>query len=147
MWCILIIASDAITAIPFARLRTENRTGTFVFLKASNVIINFGLTVFFISFCKRAYDNCEDNFLASLYNPEIGIGYCFLANLMANLITLLLVSPQIVRIKLLLNTELLKEMLRYTWPLIILGLAGMVNETLDRIILKRLMPDKVSQAW
>lgn len=142
IWCIFIMASDAVTCIPFARLRTENRQGTFVFLKASNVIINFGLTVFFISFCKKAYDSCEDNFMASLYNPEIGIGYCFLANLIANLITVVLVSRQFAALTLRLNTELLKEMLRYTWPLIILGLAGMVNETLDRIILKRLMPDK-----
>lgn len=142
-WCIFIMASDAIMSIPFAKLRSENKALRFSLLKLFNVMINFGLTVFFISVCKVAYDNCEENFFSGLYDPAIGIGYCFLANLIANLLTLLLVSREILSVKLKVNTELLKEMLRYTWPLIILGLAGMINETLDRIILKKLMVDKV----
>ena len=102
-----------------------------------------GLTVFFISVCKKAYDNCEENFFSGLYNPQIGIGYCFLANLIANILTLLLLSKYILAVRFHVNTQLLKEMLKYTWPLIILGFAGMINETLDRIILKKLMIDKV----
>lgn len=141
-WCILIIATDAMMSIPFARLRASNKPLQFSILKLVNVIVNFGLTVFFVQFCKGAYDREEHNFLSVLYNPEIGIGYCFLANLIANVFTLLLLSRQILPLSLSLNTGLLKEMLRYTWPLIILGLAGMVNETLDRIILKKLMVDK-----
>ncbi len=142
IWCIFIMASDAVMSIPFAKLRAEGKALQFSFLKLVNVVINFGLTVFFISVCKKAYDNCEDNFFSGLYNPEIGIGYCFLANLIANGVTLLLLSKKILTIRFNMNTELLKEMLRYTWPLIILGLAGMINETLDRIILKKLMVDK-----
>jgi O-antigen/teichoic acid export membrane protein len=92
--------------------------------------------------CKKAYENNEQNFFASLYSPTIGIGYCFLAMLLANAVTLVFLSGKIITISWKLNTELLKEMLRYTWPLVILGLAGMVNETLDRIILKKLMVDK-----
>jgi len=142
VWSILIIALDAIAAIPFARLRAENKALKFSMLKLVNVIINFGLTVFFAKICKDAYDNNDQSFLSSIYNPEIGIGYVFLATLIANLITVVLLGRQIISIQLHLNTELLKQMLRYTWPLIILGLAGMINETLDRIILKKLMVDK-----
>jgi len=142
-WCIFIMASDAIMSIPFAKLRAENKALRFSLLKLFNVVINFGLTVFFISVCKNAYDNCEESFFSALYNPEIGIGYCFLANLLANCVTLLLMSKQILSVRLHLNTALLKQMLSYTWPLIILGLAGMINETLDRILLKKLMADKV----
>ena len=142
IWCVLIIASDAVMSIPFAKLRSENKALKFSFLKLFNVAVNFGLTVFFISFCKVAYDNQDGSFLAEIYNPEIGIGYCFLANLIANLLTLVLLSKQILSVRFNLNTELLKEMLKYTWPLIILGLAGMINEVLDRIILKQLMPNK-----
>jgi O-antigen/teichoic acid export membrane protein len=80
--------------------------------------------------------------MASLYNPEIGIGYAFLANLLANCFTLILLSKQFAGLKFSLNIELLKKMLLYAWPLIILGLAGMINETLDRIILKKLIVDK-----
>lgn len=142
VWSILIISTDAITTIPFAKLRAENKPLKFSILKLSNVIVNFTLTIFFIKVCKSAYDNHEQNFFASLYDPEIGIGYCFLSNLLANIFTMVLLSKQIAEVRFNLNIELLKQMLRYTWPLIILGLAGMVNETLDRIILKKLMVDK-----
>jgi O-antigen/teichoic acid export membrane protein len=138
----LIVASDAITAIPFAKLRLENKALKFSALKLSNVVINFGLTIFFLKICKSSYDNGETNFMASLYNPEIGIGYAFLANLLANCFTLILLSKQFAGLKFSLNIELLKKMLLYAWPLIILGFAGMINETLDRIILKKLIVDK-----
>ncbi len=141
-WSILIIATDAISVIPFAKLRADNKALKFSVLKLSNVVVNFSITLFFIKVCKVAYDNNEQNFCASLYNPEIGIGYCFLANLIANLFTLVLLSQQIFSVRFNLNKELLIKMLTYTWPLIILGLAGMVNETLDRIILKKIMVDK-----
>lgn len=142
IWSILIIASDAIMTIPFANLRTENKPLTFSLLKLGNVIINFGLTIFFLKVCRSAYLANEQNFFSSLYNPEIGIGYAFLANLIANIFTLFFFSKQFLSLKFNLNTELLKEMLKYAWPLIILGLAGMVNEVLDRIILSELMEDK-----
>jgi O-antigen/teichoic acid export membrane protein len=142
VWCILIMATDAIMAIPFAKLRVDNQPLKFSMLKLFNVIVNFGLTVFFIHYCKTAYENNEANFMATIYNPQIGIGYCFLAMLIANVCTLLLMNKQFLSITFKINFELLKDMLKYTWPLIILGLAGMVNEVLDRIILKELMLDK-----
>ncbi len=142
IWSILIIATDALMVIPFANLRVENKAIKFSLLKLSNVIVNVGLTIFFLKICRSAYLNNEQNFYSELYNPEIGIGYAFLANLLANIFTLLFLGKQFLSIKLNFNTELLKDMLRYAWPLLILGLAGMVNETLDRIILKKLMVDK-----
>ena len=142
IWSVLIVASDAITAIPFAKLRLENKALKFSVLKLSNVVINFGLTIFFLKVCKSSYDNGETNFMASLYNPEIGIGYAFLANLLANCFTLILLSKQFAGLNFSLNIELLKKMLLYAWPLIILGFSGMINETLDRIILKKLIVDK-----
>lgn len=142
VWCILIIATDAIMAIPFAKLRAENKALKFSILKLTNVIVNFSLTVFFIKVCKNAYDNNEQNFYATLYKPEIGIGYCFLANLLANVFTLILLSKQFSNLKFYIDKELLKKMLSYTYPLIILGLAGMVNEVLDRLILQKLVVDK-----
>lgn len=141
-WSALIIVSDAIMAIPFAKLRSDNQPLKFSALKLINVLINAGLTVFFVMVCKPAYENSEANFFATIYKPEIGIGYCFLSMLIANAITLLLLGKQFAGLKFRIDRELLGQMLKYTWPLIILGLAGMVNETLDRIILKKLMVDK-----
>jgi O-antigen/teichoic acid export membrane protein len=142
LWSIVIIASDAIMSIPFAKLRSENKPLWFSVLKLSNVVINFSLTLFFIKVCKSAYENNEHNFFSTIYNPQIGIGYAFLSNLIANLFTFILLSREIFSVQLKVNMELLKEMLSYAWPLLILGLAGMVNETLDRIILKKLMTNE-----
>ena len=142
VWSVLIIASDAICAIPFARMRTENKVIKFSILKLINVVVFICATLFFVVVCKRAYDNCDTNFFATLNNPSIGIGYVFLASLIANCITLILMSKEFTALTLKIDVELLKKMLSYAWPLIILGLAGMINETLDRILLKKLIVDK-----
>jgi O-antigen/teichoic acid export membrane protein len=141
-WSVLIVASDALMAIPFARLRAENRAVKFSMLRLVNIVVNFGLTIFFVYVCRNSYERGDNSFLAFLYRPEVGIGYAFLANLIANLVTLLLLIPQIRLVKGGVDRELLAGMLKYAWPLLILGLAGMVNETLDRIILKKLIADK-----
>ncbi|MBL7916893.1 MAG: oligosaccharide flippase family protein, partial [Bacteroidia bacterium] len=144
-WTILIIATDAIMAIPFAKLRLNNKALNFALIKAGNVVVNISLHIFFFVFCKNAYENGETSTLASFYNPQIGIGYSFLANLIANLFSLLFLAPQFKDFKFSINAALWKEMFNYAWPLLILGLAGMVNETFDRIILKKLLPDDIGQ--
>lgn len=142
VWSILIIASDALAAIPFAKLRAENKALQFSLLKLMNVSITFFLTLFFLKICKNSYENSEATFYATIYNPEIGIGYSFLSLLISNVITLFFLSKQFFQIEFKMNFELVKEMLTYTWPLVILGLAAMVNDTLDKILIKRLMTDK-----
>ncbi|MCU0360879.1 MAG: oligosaccharide flippase family protein [Bacteroidia bacterium] len=142
IWCVLIIASDALLAIPFAKLRAENKALEFSLMKLGNVVVNFGLTYFLLVMCRESFEQGETGFKASLYNPDIGIGYAFLANLIANLLSLLALSRMYFGLNFNIDFALLKDMLFYAWPLLILGLAGMVNETLDRIILKKLMPDK-----
>ena len=142
IWSVLIIATDAVAVIPFARLRSEGKPLFFSILKLVNVCVTFGLTIFFLKFCKNSFEAGETSFMALLYNPQIGIGYSFLALLLSNCLTLILLSKQFMRIRFVLNKELLVEMLKYAWPLVILGLAAMVNDTLDKIIIKKLMLDK-----
>ena len=142
IWSILIIASDTFAAIPYAKMRSENKPLKFSMLKLTNILINFALTMFFIKVCKDAFDKGEQNLFASLYNPEIGIGYVFLSTLIANVISLLLLAKQFAKLRFSFNRDLLKQMLTYAWPLIILGLAGNINDTADRIMIKWLMEDK-----
>ncbi len=139
-WTIAILATDAVMAIPFARLRINNQAKTFALLKALNVFVNVGLHVFFFVFCKHAYESNEPGALASFYDPEIGIGYSFLSGVIANFVSLIFLAPQFKLFRFAFNKELWKEMFRYAWPLLILGLAGMVNEVFDRLIIKQLMP-------
>lgn len=143
-WMLFIIATDAIMAIPFARLRAEQKAVQFALIKLGNILVNIGITVFFIHFCKNAYESDLQNGTASslgkLYDPEIGIGYAFLANLLANLFSLLLLGKQFLGFAYTFDKSLWIEMMKYALPLLIVGLAGMVNETFDRIILKKLLP-------
>ncbi|HXB42017.1 MAG TPA: polysaccharide biosynthesis C-terminal domain-containing protein [Bacteroidia bacterium] len=143
-WMVFIIATDALMAIPFARLRAEQRPLKFAFIKLANIIVNLCITIFFIHFCKNAYEqdlaNQTSSTLGKLYNPQIGIGYAFLATLLANLFSLLLLAKQFVGFTYTFDKKLWTEMIRYALPLLVVGLAGMINETFDRIILKKLLP-------
>jgi O-antigen/teichoic acid export membrane protein len=144
-WIILIIASDALMAIPYARLRLNNQAVKFATLKFTWVMVNVLLHVFFLVICKFRYDAGESGWLASLYNPDIGIGYSFLAGLIANGVSLLLLATEFRKFSFDIDKELWSRMLKYSWPLLILGLAGMVNETFDRLILKHLLPQGIGQ--
>lgn len=144
IWCVLIIATDAVTAIPFARLRLTNSAKRFAVIKFLNMMVNLSGNVFYFIICKRAFEHGDDSFLAHLYNPEVGIGYAFLAQLIANLVSIALLSKEFRGFDYVFDKELWKKMFFYALPLLVLGLAGMINETFDRIILKYLLPDDIA---
>jgi O-antigen/teichoic acid export membrane protein len=142
IWAALILATDALAAIPFAKLREQGRATRFASLKAVNICINICLNLFYFGFCKPAVEDpaCAGHYFASLlYNPATGIGYIFIANLVANAAVALLLLPEYFMVKWDFDFKLWKRMLKYASPLIIVGLGGMVNETFDRILLKNLL--------
>lgn len=148
LWMLLIVATDAIMAIPFARLRSEQKPLPFALIKISNIIINISINVFFIHYCKNAYEsnlvNHTQSTLGNLYNPRIGIGYAFFANLIANIVSVILLSKQFLGFTYKFDFTLWIRMIKYALPLLIVGLAGMINETFDRILLKYLLPENLS---
>ncbi len=145
IWCVLIVATDAIMAIPFARLRLNNQAKKFAILKLLNVSVFILISVFYFNICKPAYFNEPESFYGSFYNPSIGVGYTFLAGLIANIICILFLRKEFKGIDFNFDVELWKKMLRYAWPLLILGFAGMINETFDRFILKYLLPEDIAK--
>ncbi len=147
VWFAIIIGTDAFTAIPFAKLREQGKAKRFATIKAISIGVNIGLNLFFILFCKHVYDSPNSifkPFVDYVYSPKIGIGYIFISNLMASLITLVLLTPEIVRVRYVFDSKLWKLMMRYSLPLLVAGLAGMVNETLDRILLSHLLPKETA---
>ena len=143
VWVALIIGLDAFTSIPFAKLREQNKAFLFASLKFINIIVNIGLTVFFVWFCKKTHESPTSSFynlVEKVYNPEIGVGYVFVANMLANAVSLILLLPQILKTKFEFDIALWKRMMWYALPVLIAGLAGMTNETMDRILLKYLLP-------
>jgi O-antigen/teichoic acid export membrane protein len=140
IWAILIVCSDAVAAIPFAKLREQNKAKRFAAIKLVNIFVNLLVNFFFIGWCKWEHEHHPASMLGSLYDPEIGIGYAFIANLAANLVTLVLLSPELKRVRNGFDYTLWKRMMVYALPLLVVGLAGMTNETMDRILLKYLLP-------
>ncbi len=145
VWFAIIIGTDALTAIPFAKLREQGKAKRFAIVKTINICINIGLNLFFILFCKRVFESTDSvfkPFVEIVYNPAIGVGYIFISNLVASIVTLLILSPEILKIKFVFDTIIWKKMMRYAMPLLVAGLAGMINETLDRVLLIHLIPNK-----
>ena len=145
IWAIMIVGTDALAAIPFAKLREENKARRFAKIKFINIGVQLLINFFFVGLCKYHFEKDAGSFWGSFYNPEIGIGYAFIAGLMANIVSLLLLLPEIIKIKYGFNFSLWKRMLNYSLPLLIVGFAGMTNETLDRILLKHLLPEDIAQ--
>lgn len=134
IYIILILGLDAFTSIPFARLRQQNKAMKFAIFKLINIFLQIGLNLFFILWLPKLADSYA--FFQSIYNPEIGVGYVFIANLAASFINLLFFVPEYLRLKFKFDFDLLRRMLIYSLPLIISGLAGMINEFFDRLAIK-----------
>ena len=144
-WIILIVALDTLSVLPFAKLRFEGRPRKFAFIKVINIIVNVGLVLFFYLVCKPAYENNTGSFFASLYKPEIGLGYVIIANMIASGLTLVLLSKELFQFRFRINPVFWKELISYSWPLIIVGFGGIINETIDRTMLLKLLPGSPDQ--
>ena len=139
-WCAAILALDSIGAVAFARLRAEERAGYFATIKLIEIGANVGLTIFFIYVARQAHEADPESLIGRIWDPDIGIGYVFIANLAASALKLLLLTPQFVSGLGAFDTGLFKRLIRYSLPMVIIGMAGIVNEMLDRAALKYLLP-------
>lgn len=133
-WLALIMAFDTLTMLPFARLRQQNKPFRFALIKLVGIFINIALNILLLVIFPK--------YFPGLVDPTIGIGYVFIANLAASGVTLLLLFPELRSMKFDIDKKLIREMLVYGFPILIAGFAGMINETLDRAILKYLITDK-----
>ena len=141
LWFAIILGIDAFTSIPFARLRLNNRPVKFASVKLIFIAFNIGFNLFFLSLCPRLIEHNPDSFVRHIYSPETGVGYVFISNLLASAITFILLLPEIFKISLQFDRKLLKKMLNYAFPILIVGLAGVVNQNIDKILIPFLVPE------
>ena len=139
-WLALTVGLDAVTAIPFAQLRLQSRPLKFAVVKMVNIGLNIGFNLFFLSLCPLILRNYPASPVALLYDPSVGVGYVFIANLLASLSTLLLLLPEILAVRLQFDRQLFRRMMNYSFPILIIGLAGMVNQNIDKILIPFLIP-------
>ncbi|EMR04535.1 lipopolysaccharide biosynthesis protein [Cesiribacter andamanensis] len=152
-WLAIIIALDAIVAIPFARLRLQNRPILFASARLINIFLNIGLNLFFLVLCPAILRG-EWPMLSSLqplveriYDPGLGVGYVFLSNLIANSLYLPLLLPVLLKVRLQLYKPMWKEMLLYSYPLLLMGIAGVTNQMLSIPLLQHWLPDNFYEAY
>jgi len=138
----LIITIDACTAIPFAKLRREERGFKFAMIKIVNVVVIIGLALFFYVLAPKIYSKDPNGIISLVYSPGVGVGYVFIANLVGSIVTIILLLPEIVGIRIKIDKILWKKMIIYSYPLLIAGLAGTINDVVDKIVLKHLLTDQ-----
>lgn len=126
VWLTCIVAIDSLVAIPFARLRLEKKATTFAIFKIINVMVIVILNFYFLKFN---------------YDPEIGVGYVFLINLLANAMYLVFFAPTFLRWRPAFDRRVFGSMLVYAFPIMLTGLAGATNEMFSRITLRAWLPD------
>lgn len=135
----LIVAVDAFSAIPFARLRKEERSRKFSWLKLINVLTTIAAVMVFYEFIPWLQE--KYGIIGSI-NFKGEVLYVFLANLIASTLVLILLLPEIIKYKLAVDLKVLRSVLSYSFPLMLAGLAGTVNEALDKVIIKHVIPDE-----
>lgn len=145
IWLAAILAIDAIVAIPFAWLRLQNKAVKFASIKMANIIITIVANLFFLWFCREIYNGTFLQslrpFVTTVYDPDFGIGYIFIINLVANALLIPMLWKELRIFRFELNSEVLRPMLVYAYPLMLMGMAGMVNEMIDRILLEDWLPE------
>jgi O-antigen/teichoic acid export membrane protein len=135
IWLGITLALDTMSAIPFAKLRFQSRPIKFAAIKITNIFINIFLNFFWIIFCPWWLSSHPDSFIRYVYSDQIGIGYAFIAYLISSAVTLLLFLPDFKPKNLIFRRSIFTEMFRYGWPILIIGLAGMVNTNIEKILI------------
>lgn len=128
-----ILGIDALCSLPFALLRQQEKPLRFSVIKLLNIGVNVLLNLYFLVLAPKIHN-------APFYSENIGVGYIFISNLAASVFTAILLLPEFIKFGIKAEKTLRKEMLKYAWPLIFIGLAGIANETFDRAVLKYLTP-------
>lgn len=140
-WMIGILFFDTLSTLPMAKLRLEERPRKYAFINIFSVMLNVLLVLFFFFVAKPAFEKDPDSFLGGFFNPRIGIGYFILANLFASALTLLMLYKEFATFRFVFDKNMWKEVMEYSYPLIIVGFGGMINEMLSRLIYRKILDD------
>ncbi|MDD2437015.1 MAG: oligosaccharide flippase family protein [Massilibacteroides sp.] len=137
-----VLALDAVCSIPFAYLRYQKRPFRFAGLKLFNIFLNIFLNIFFLIVCPWLMQHAPAT-VSWFYISGYGVGYIFVSNVITSLFTFFLLLPDMKPcMGRSLDLSLLKRMYRYSLPILILGLAGILNQSVDKILFPFLFDDR-----
>jgi O-antigen/teichoic acid export membrane protein len=145
-WMAWIIFFDAICTLAFARLRQENRPKRYAFARMSGVFVNILIVFLFLGIIPGYVRNNPDSFLGTFYKADTGIGYYLIGNLFGSILTFFLLRKELLQIRFEFDKHLWKRVMRYSYPLVIVGLGGIVNDMLSRLIYQHVVDVPEQQA-
>ncbi|MGB4491063.1 MAG: oligosaccharide flippase family protein [Bacteroidales bacterium] len=142
----IVAGADAVASIPFAYLRSKGKAMTFASIRIINIVVNVFLNILFLVIIPNAYNNHPElqSFLSIFTDGKPWVGYIFVANVVTSLLNLILLFPHYKQVKIKIDKKLWNKMLKYAIPLLILGLSGILNNNIDRILLKNLLPPEIA---
>lgn len=143
------VAIDAFTNLPFAYLRFKKKAFRFAGIKLLNVGLNIGLNLFFLLACPaimKHYPGMIRWFYEPLGGEGFGIGWIFVANILSTLCVLLFLLPELLGRDYKFDSKLLRQMLGYSWPLLILGIAGILSQNMGQMVIPYLFPGEKEAA-
>ncbi|MES2805603.1 MAG: polysaccharide biosynthesis C-terminal domain-containing protein [Bacteroidota bacterium] len=145
-YTIWILVLDALVIVPFSKLRVNQQPIKYAIIKIGNVAINLVLNLFFLSYLPVIAQSNPDSFLSSFYLEDFQIGYIFVSNIVASLVTFLMLSPNYLLLKWHFDYKLWKRMMGYGLPIMVAGIAFAINEQFDKILLWKLLPANIADA-
>lgn len=145
-YIIWILALDALVIIPFSKLRAYQRPMFYAAIKIGNVLVNLGLNLFFLIYLPKLASAYPDSFISAFCFEGFQVGYIFISNIVASLLTFLVLLPNYFQIKWKFDFSLWKRMMKYGFPILIAGIAFAINDQFDKILLNYLLPADVAEA-
>jgi O-antigen/teichoic acid export membrane protein len=136
---VCVVSLDAFMCIPFTYLRYQQRPVRFMCLKLLSILVNIGLNLFVFLLCPRIHA-VHPEWIAWFYDSDRLVGYVFGINLISTAVTALLLLPELTGFKWVFDGALFRRMFKYSYPILILGLAGILNQTADKILYPFLVP-------
>ncbi|NDW12106.1 lipopolysaccharide biosynthesis protein [Bacteroides sp. 214] len=136
----IVVALDVFQSIPFVYLRFKQRPVKFVFIKLFNILFGIGLNLFFLIACPWLNTYYPET-IAWFYDPGYGVGYVFIANLITSSVQMFFFIPELRGFVYKFDAALMKRIFTYSFPLLVLGVVGILNHTFDKMVLPSLFPN------
>lgn len=141
----IIMATDAIVSIPFAKLRLEGNGKKFVIVRVTNILLNIALNLFFLLVCRDIdagkYLPALKPVISTFYNPLHAPDYIVMANLIANLLFFWMLRREFAQFRFVLDRTLFKPVWVYAFPIMVMNVGGVLNMLFDRAFIQFLLPE------
>ena len=145
-WMAVIIFFDAISTLAFARLRQQNRPRRYAFATLAGVLLNLLIVIVFLGIIPKYVEQNPNTFLGTFYRKDIGIGYYLIGNMAGSILTFIVLRREFLAVRFHFDAVLWKKVMHYAYPLVIVGMGGMVNDMLSRLIYQHVVDLPEAQA-